>query len=302
MNLTHLQFEILCKIERHQNKKHSQRSLSKLLSISLGVVNKVIVELIDLELLKCKENSYYDVTLKGYEWLEPYRVKRALFMAAGFGSRLVPITLNTPKPLINVHGKRIIDTLLDAVLATGINDITVVRGYLGEQFDVLTKKYPMIKFIENPIYNEANNIASAYVSKELFDNAYVFDSDLIVYNPEIIRKYEYTSCYLAKKVPLTDDWCFDTHKGVITKVNVGGRNTFQMYGVSYWNSRDGKQLQRDIELVYNHPGGKEKFWDEVALTVCKDNYQLRIREVMDGDIIEIDTFKELKNLDPIYNI
>lgn len=86
-------------------------------------------------------------------------------MAAGFGSRLVPVTLNTPKPLILVHGKKIIETLLDAVIEAGIQDITIVRGYLGEQFDVLLKKYPMIKFVSNPIYNESNNISSAYAIK-----------------------------------------------------------------------------------------------------------------------------------------
>ena len=56
-------------------------------------------------------------TPAGVEAMEPYRVKRAVFLAAGFGSRLVPITFNTPKPLVRVHGKRIIDSLLDACLA-----------------------------------------------------------------------------------------------------------------------------------------------------------------------------------------
>ena len=62
--------------------------------------------------------------------LEPYRVKRAVVIAAGFGTRMVPITLNTPKPLVRVHGKRIIDTLLDAVAEAGIPEIVLVRGYL----------------------------------------------------------------------------------------------------------------------------------------------------------------------------
>ena len=94
------------------------------------------------------------ITPEGREALEPYRVKRALFMAAGFGSRLVPITLNTPKPLVRVHGVRMIDTLLDAVLAAGITEIYVIRGYLSEQFDQLFYKYPMIKFIENPLFKD----------------------------------------------------------------------------------------------------------------------------------------------------
>ncbi|MCR4610151.1 MAG: CTP--phosphocholine cytidylyltransferase, partial [Eubacterium sp.] len=59
------------------------------------------------------------ITDKGIEALEPYRVKRAVFIAAGFGSRLVPITINTPKPLVRVHGIRIIDRLIDACLENG---------------------------------------------------------------------------------------------------------------------------------------------------------------------------------------
>ncbi len=70
------------------------------------------------------------ITAKGLDELEPYRARRAVFLAAGFGSRMLPITINTPKPLVRVHGKRIIDTLLDAVIAAGITDIYIVNGYL----------------------------------------------------------------------------------------------------------------------------------------------------------------------------
>ena len=217
MSFTLNQFEVLTFIERRQDAKLTQRDISQKCNLSLGGVNKVLAELQELELVKAQEDSKYEVTLKGYEWLEPYRVKKAIFMAAGFGSRMVPVTLNTPKPLIQVHGKKIIETLLDAVLAVGITDITIVRGYLGEQFDLLLKKYPMIKFVENPIYNEANNISSAYVVRDMLANAYVLESDLLLYNKEIIRKYEYTTNYMGMPVDRTDDWCFETKKGFITK-------------------------------------------------------------------------------------
>ncbi len=302
MKLTLNQFEILVRIEKYQEKKHSQRELAKVLDLSLGVVNKTIAELIDLELIQLKESSKYHVTLKGYEWLEPHRVKKAIFMAAGFGSRMVPLTLNTPKPLIKVHGKRIIETLLDAVIEAGIEDITIVRGYLGEQFDVLLRKYPMIKFVENPIYNEANNISSAYVVKDMLANAYVLESDLVLYNPEIIRKYEYATNYLGMDVQVTDDWCFETKKGIITKVKVGGTDVHHMFGISYWTKEDAKKMANDLEKVFHMPGGKEKYWDEVPLRDCINNYQVLVKNVKKGDIIEIDTFNELKQIDSIYNI
>lgn len=302
MNLTLNQFEILTMIEKNQGEKLTQREIAQKCNVSLGVVNKVLLELQELEVLKVLENSEYIVTLKGYEILKPYQVKRAVFMAAGFGSRMVPVTLNTPKPLIKVHGKKIIETLLDAVLEAGITDITIVRGYLGDQFDLLLKKYPMLKFVENPIYNEANNISSAYVVRDLFANAYVLESDLMLYNKDLIRKYEYTSNYLGMQVDVTDDWCFETKKGYITKVKVGGENVHHMFGISYWTKEDAEKLEHDIEKVFKSPGGKERYWDEVALRECIKNYKVWVRPVRKGDIVEIDTYNELKQIDAIYNV
>ena len=302
MTLTLNQFELLVYIERHQNTKITQRALAKQLDVSLGVVNKTLAELLESEMLRSIRNSVYDVTLNGYETLEPYRVKKAIFLAAGFGSRMVPITLNTPKPLVLVHGKRIIETLLDAVVAAGIEDITIVRGYLGEQFDVLLHKYPKIKFIENPLYNETNNISSAYLIKDMMEGAYVLESDLLLYNPEIIRKYEYATNYCGIKVDVTDDWCFHTKKGYITKLGVGGKDCHQMVGISYWNKEDGKTMAEDIDTVFRMPGGKEKYWDEVALAECLHHHKVMVKPVHQEDIVEIDTFKELKQIDPIYNV
>ncbi len=300
--LTLNQFEILTTIERDQDARYTQRGLAQQCNVSLGIVNKTLAELQELELIKAIDNAQYTVTLKGYEYLEPYRVKKAIFLAAGFGSRMVPVTLNTPKPLIKVHGKRIIETLLDAVLDAGITDITVVRGYLGEQFDLLLTKYPMLKFVENPIYNESNNISSAYSVRDMFANAYVLESDLLLYNKKIIRKYEYTTNYLGMPVDQTDDWCFETSKGYITKVRVGGTNVAHMFGISYWTKEDAAKMEHDIEAVFKSPGGKEKYWDLVALGECKKNYKVWVRQVQQGDIIEIDTYNELKKIDSIYDV
>ncbi len=297
MELTYNQFEILTIIEREKSKL-SQRNLADLSGLSLGTVNKTISELLNENLI---DNNNI-ITEDGLEKLEPYRVKRAIFLAAGFGSRMVPITLNTPKPLVLVKGKRIIETLLDAVVRAEIPEIIIVTGYLGEQFEVLQKKYPNIKIIENKLYNEANNISSAFLIRDKLQNSYVLESDLVLYNPNLIRKYEYESNFLGKYVKVTDDWCFETKNGIITKQKVGGYDCFQMYGISYYDAKDGKQLDTDIKAVYDAPGGKEKYWDQIPLDVCKQNYKISVRECKENDIIEIDTFNELKKIDPIYDV
>ena len=297
MGLTYNQFEVLTIIERNGTKL-SQRELSKETKLSLGTINKIISELLENGLID--KNSL--ITKNGLQILEPYRVKRAIFLAAGFGSRLVPITLNTPKPLVLVNGQKIIETLLDAVVKAEIKEIIIVTGYLGEQFEILLKKYPNIKFVYNEKYNEANNISSAYLIKDKFANSYVLESDLLLYNPNLIRKYEYQSNFLGKYVERTDDWCLETKNGIITKEQLGGYNCYQMYGISYYDEETAKKMEKDIEMVYNMPGGKEKYWEQVMLDVCKKNYKIAIRQCYDGDIIEIDTFNELKAIDKTYDV
>lgn len=297
MKLTYKEFQVLTIIEKNK-KKLSQRDISKETDLSLGTVNKVITELFANKLID-KDNLITDL---GLESLEPYRVKRAIFLAAGFGSRLVPITLNTPKPLVLVNGKKIIETLLDACVKAEIEEIVIVTGYLHEQFEVLIKKYPNIKFVINEKYNEANNISSAYLIRDKFANSYVLESDLYLYNQDLIRKYEYQSNFLCKYVDVTDDWCFEVKNNIITKEKVGGYKCYQMYGISYYDEESAKKMSDDIANVYNMPGGKEKYWEQVVLDVCKKNYKIYIRECHDGDIIEIDTFNELKAIDKTYDV
>lgn len=290
------QFDILT-ILASSTKPMTQRDIQKESKYSLGTVNSTIKELTDLEYI-----SDGSITAKGINALEPYKVKRAVFIAAGFGSRLVPITFNTPKPLVRVHGVRIIDHLIDACLKADINEIYIVRGYLAEQFDQLLYKYPMLKFLENPVYNEANNISSALVARYLLSNAYVFEADLLISNPDIIKKYHYTSDFLAIKKDRTDDWCFEVKDGIITEEKVGGEDCWQMVGISYWNEEDGKRLSDDIAGVYASPGGKERYWEQVPLVYRKDNYKVEVLECKDEDIVEIDTFRELKQIDSTYDI
>ncbi len=296
MEINRKQFEILVCLAGSETAM-TQRELESSTGFSLGTVNKAVNELMEAGLIKDGM-----ITDKGLDALEPYRAKRAVFIAAGFGSRMVPITLNTPKPLVRVHGKRIIDTLIDACLEAGIGEIYIARGYLAEQFDQLLYKYPMIKFLENPVYNEANNISSALLASSILENAYVFEADLLLSNPKIIKKYHYTSDFLAIKKDRTDDWCFVVKDGIIREEKVGGENCWQMVGISYWNSEDGKKLKKDIAEVYEGPGGKERYWEQVPLVYKKENYAVEVCECKEEDIVEIDTFRELKEIDKTYDV
>lgn len=300
MDLSRYQFDLLTYIESHQGKPLTQRQIADGITLSLGTVNKLINQFEEDDVIIIRSSREIEITDKGMKLLEPYKVRKAIIIAAGFGSRMAPVTLDTPKPLVKVNGVRIIDTLLDALLAQGIDNITLVVGYKKEQFQTLLKKYPTLKFIENPIYNESNNISSMYYARDIIDRCYICEADLVVNNPKVITKYQYTSNYLGAYVTETDDWCFFKKGKYIDRVAVGGENCWHMIGISYWNESDSAKLREDIVKVFNSRGGKEKYWDNVPLTVCRKDFKIEVRDTKKSYVTEIDNFSELVVIDPSY--
>lgn len=297
MTLSRKQFDILEAIIETPELL-SQRQLEEITKHSLATINRTMKELNELKYVNDGQ-----ITELGREVMESYRAKKAIFIAAGFGTRLVPVTLNTPKPLVRVNGTRIIDTLIDACLKADITEIYIVRGYLSEQFDQLLYKYPMIKFLENPSYNEANNISSAMVARYLMQNAYIFEADLLISNPAIIKKYNYRSNVLGIWKERTDDWCLTVDKeGCVVNEQVGGLDCYQMVGIYYMNSMDGAKLSEHLKQAYEAPGGKERYWETVPNQAFKGQYKIEVRPCKDEDIVEIDTFKELKAIDKTYDV
>ncbi|SHK70054.1 CTP:phosphocholine cytidylyltransferase [Selenomonas ruminantium] len=229
------------------------------------------------------------------------KVKRAVFLAAGKGTRMAPLTDILPKPLVKVHGKPIILTLLEAVQAAGIEEIYIVRGYLGEKFDCLLADYPQIRFIDNPDYEKANNISSIVAAADYLENAYIIESDLLLSNPALIPAEQEESNYLAIPKEKSDDWCFYTDEaGCIRKMAVGGENCQQMVGISYWTAEDGARLARRAKELYADPANHQLYWDEIALSRYLPEFTIRVRQCQQEDVIEIDTLAELQLIDSSY--
>lgn len=285
MSLSRKEFLVLTEVEKHGNMS------------TISDYEEVLQSL--------KAKGYFSgetLSRAGYDALEPYRVKRAIFLAAGFGVRMVPVTYDLPKPLVSVNGTRIIETLLDAVVASGIREIYIVRGYLGQKFDLLLEKYPFIQFIENTAYDTANNILSAYLARDKFQNAYVFESDIYLENPALLPKYQYESNYLGVPTDKTDDWCFTADENLrITSLKRGGTDCFHMYGISYLDAKTGEKLEQDMQKVFETmPESHERFWDDVALYYFVDQYDIKARLCTFDDVTEIDTLDELIAIDERY--
>lgn len=221
--------------------------------------------------------------------------KIAILMAAGMGTRMMPLTKAKPKPLLSVHGVPMIETVIQGLLLHPVKKIYVVTGYLKEHFISIKEKYPQVELIENQEYAQKNNISSLYAARDCLgsDDCFICEADLWVQDPSIFREELMRSCYYGRAFSgYSSDWIFEYSGGRITRIKKGGRDTYEMVGVSYFTRRDAGFIRDAILDTYKQPGHENLFWDEVVDRNL-DKLVLDIHPVQKGQITEIDTPEEL---------
>lgn len=224
-------------------------------------------------------------------------VKQAIIMAAGKGERLAPLTLETPKPLLLVDGKPFIESIVETLHGKGIDKVIIVIGYLKQQFYYLEEKYNYVILIENPYYDTYNNLSSLFVAKNYLDNnTIIMDGDLIIKNANIlnleIKKSSYCCSYSKD---FTNEWLLKVRDNHIFECHRnGGENGYQLWSISKWLKNDAIKL-RELVTKEFHNNNKTVYWDDIALNLYKNDFDLGIELINDEDIIEIDTYDEYIN-------
>lgn len=224
-------------------------------------------------------------------------------MAAGYGTRLRPITLSTPKPLIKVNGIRMIESVIEALLKNDIREIYVVTGYLAEKFNFLEEKYSEVTLIYNPYYSKYNNISSLYVARDHLKDVIILDGDQIIKNDKILDpNFEKSGYNCVWSEEHTDEWLLQVEKNTIVSCSRnGGEKGWRLYSISRWSQEDGQKLKADLEYQFEVEKNYDIYWDDVALFCSPQNYDLGIREMNLDDVIEIDTIDELRLVDKSYD-
>lgn len=218
---------------------------------------------------------------------------RAILLAAGMGTRLRPLTLETPKSLIEVNGKALLERQIEFLKEKGINDIIIVTGYLNEKFEYLKEKYSL-KLIFNDKYDIYNNIYSMYLVRDYLEDAYVIDADVYINRNFILSDIDKSTYFSAYKKNVKNEWklCFDENNKV-NDIKIINGDGFILCGVSYWSKNDGALIKSRIEEALKTTNFKNLYWDDIVKSNIKD-LDVRIEKINSDDIYEIDNIEELK--------
>ena len=230
------------------------------------------------------------------------QAKRAIIMAAGLGNRMRPITNTIPKPLVQVRGHRMIDTIISALHQNGIWEIYVVVGHLKEAFASLPAEHPGLTLIENPDYLTCNNISSLYYARAHLEDVVILDGDQLIRDPAILKpEFERSGyCCIWRDDP-TEEWVLSLTGDVVTACSrTGGDCGWELHSVSFWSKEDGQRLRRQLEEEYIEKKNTDIYWDDVALFCHPEDYRLGIRPIAPESLREIDSVEELRAIDPTY--
>ena len=285
----------------NENPDTTQRSLAAAMDISLGTVNRLLHECIQAGYLSPTDSSSpgYQLTEAGRVFLEPYKVDNAVILAAGFGSRFVPLTFETPKGLLEVFGERMIERQIRQLHEAGIYDITIAVGYLKEKFEYLIDKFG-VKLLYNPEYRSKNTLATLYHVRHLLKNTYLLSSDNWL-RENMYHAYEpgawYSAPYSEGK---TGEWCMKAdRKGRVTRIEVGGEDTYYMYGSVYFDREMSARMVSYLEEYYNRPGTENFYWEQI-LQDHVDTLCFYLNKQPDNQVYEFENLEELRRFDSRY--
>ena len=191
-----------------------------------------------------------------------------IILAAGMGTRLMPITAKIPKCLVPLRGKTILEWQIEVAQSIGIEDIIVITGFRSEAIQI-----PGITKVHNPQYKNSNMVYSLFCAESIMKPEFVISYGDIVYSPEILSRLIKSEAPIS--VVVDDKW------------------------KQYWNERfdnpleDAESLKITNESIYSigqKPNDLKEIESQyIGLTCIKHS----------GKKAFLDTYKEFNEKNPM---
>ena len=233
---------------------------------------------------------------------------KAVILAAGTASRLRPLTENTPKCLLKVNGKTLLERTLDNFINNGISEFLIVTGYLQNMIkDFVTTNYPLlnVRFIYNKDYSTTNNIYSLFLAEEfakgeefiLSDSDILFSDKIISAlfndkNPDVLAMNRHALGEEEIKI-ISDD---DRNVLEISKVCRIGKAVGESVGLEKFSKRYSEALFKELHQMIDNEGLSNVFYEKCFERLIPQGYIFKYLDTTDFFSMEIDTVEDYEKV------
>lgn len=233
---------------------------------------------------------------------------KAVILAAGMASRLRPLTEHTPKCLLSIGERPLLQRSMDALRQGGINDFVIVTGYLHEQIEqFVAEKYAdsiSVEFIHNELYDSTNNIYSLWLARKAVDgqNFLLLDSDLL-YDPQIIKRVmqcdsDNVLTLIRHELGEEEMKVVCDAQGKIKEISktcspadaAGESLGIEKIGASYSTA-----LYKELEQMMNTEHLENKFYELAFERLIPQGHSYKVVDVTEFFSCELDTVEDFNN-------
>ena len=201
---------------------------------------------------------------------------RAILLSAGQGRRLLPLTAETPKCLLSVAGKPVIEWQLDALLGAGIDEIVIVTGYRPDKVEALIQEHYAGKRITpvfNPFFDVSDNLASCWMAREymagdflLMNGDVILDRqvlDRVLSSPRapIVLTVDYKQSYDDDDMKVHLEGSLVKH---VSKKLAPELVDAESIGLLYFRDRGPELFRSAVEHALRHPQGLRQWYLSVV--------------------------------------
>lgn len=231
------------------------------------------------------------------------KINNAIIFAAGKGKRMRPLTNYVPKPLIKIHDIPLIELNIKYLNEIGITNITIVVGYLSQQFNYLKKKYN-VSIIKNDLYKTTNNISSLIASQHIFNNTLYVEGDIylkenqFIKAQQIIQQQKQSVMFSSFNTEIRSEWVFNTdNNDFVTShaLDDDALNKNIWSGIAFISYQMSEEIRQKSQKFFKN--NKQEYFETFLWTL--DN---KFKHVSLGKnaVKEIDSFDDLLKVDISY--
>lgn len=224
-------------------------------------------------------------------------IDKAILLSAGKGSRLLPLTAERPKCLIELSGRSLLEWQLDMLRGAGISDIVVVTGFAEETVAAVAERRPGVRTLFNPFYHVADNLGSVWMARsELDRDTLLLNGDTLVSSALLRKVLEADTGPIAVTVDEKESYDADDMKVLrdgdrllrIGKALEPGQYNAESIGLLAFRGEGPARFAAQVERMMRRPDGTRRWYLRAIDDLARSGADVRTVSIRGEEWQEVD--------------